>query len=282
MQKLFNKILVPVDFSSKSKKALEKAIDIAKEYNCAIQLLHVVTISPIAAAAVAEGHMAIPYNIIDNKVELEQHLDKLVAFSNKIADNNVKVDYSIIKGTWDEVIIDFVDQYKFDLVLIGQVGKVFGKRKMILNPDKIASKTNVPVITIPQNRRMVKLYSIVIPITDFLPVRKLIYGVYMASKHNTTLKLLGIENEKTKEKVQDYLKKAFELIIENSNLKVELETIESENVANAVNQYAKSNAVDLVILNPGSQTKMPGFFSNLFGNIIQKYSTPPVLTITPL
>lgn len=282
MQKLFNKILVPVDFSAKSKMAVEKAIDIAKEYNCSIQLLHVVTLSPIAAVSVAEGHMAIPYNIINNKVELEFQLQKLVTYAQTLSQNRIQTDYCIVSGTWDEVIIDLINQQRFDLVLIGQKGKVFRKRKMVINPDKIAVKANVPVITIPANRKLTKLYSIVIPITDFLPVRKLIYGIYIASKYNTTIKLLGIENVKTKDRVQNFLKKAFDLINENSALKVELDTIVSENVAEAVHQFAMLHSADLVILNPGSQTKMPGFFSNFFGKIIQKYSSPPVLTINPV
>ena len=40
---------------------------------------------------------------------------------------------------------------------------------MLLNPDKIAEATRVPIITIPANHRMTKLYSILIPITDFFP-----------------------------------------------------------------------------------------------------------------
>lgn len=282
MQKLFNKILVPVDFSAKSKKAVEKAVGIALDYDCSITLLHVVTTSPLSAVAVAEGHMAIPYNIIDNKTELEFQLEKLAAIARLLSANKIKTDHLVIRGTWDEVIIEMVNQHQFDLVLIGQKGRIFRKRKMMLNPDKIAAKSNIPVITIPSNRRFTRLLSIVIPITDFLPVRKLIYGVYIASKYNTTIKLLGIENEKTNVKVQFYLQKAYQLIQQNSTLKVELDTIVSNNVAEAVSQFAMIHSADLVILNPGAQTKMPGFFSALFGRIVQKYSAPPVLSINPV
>lgn len=63
MQKLFNKILVPVDFSSsKSKSALEKAIGIAVQYNCSINLLHVVTLPPFSAMAMIGGDMTIQDN----------------------------------------------------------------------------------------------------------------------------------------------------------------------------------------------------------------------------
>lgn len=282
MLKLFNKILVPVDFSAKSKKAVEKAIDIAKQYQCSIHLVHVFTLSPFTAISMADGHMAVPLNINDNTPEIELQLENLCNHAMFLGENSIKISCSVIKGTWDESIIELVNEHQFDLVLIGQKSRGLRKRKMMLNPDKIAAQSNVPVITVPGNRRIVRLYSIVIPITDFLPERKLMYGVYIASRYDTTIKLLGIENEKTKDRVQYFVDKAYELIKDNSSVRVETETILSYNVAKAVNQFAMLESADLVILNPGLQTKMPGFLASLMGNIIQKYSAPPVLTINPV
>ena len=282
MQKLFNKILVPIDFSAKSKSALEKAMGIAMEYNCSIYLLHVVTSSPFTALAMAGGDTTAPFIMIDNKKELEFQLEKLCRHIHSQTDHLIKAEYTIINGTWNEAIIDFVHDNKIDLVLIGQKGRAFRKRKMLLNPDLIAEQANIPVITIPSNKRLTRLYSILIPITDFLPVRKLLYGIYMAFNYDTTIKLLGVENTKTREQVQYYLAKAHQLIRDNCNVKVKTETIVSQNVAEAVNQFAMLQSADLIIVNPGAQTKMPGFFSSLLGNIIQKYSAPPVLTVNPV
>lgn len=282
MQKLFNKILVPVDFSAKSKMAVEKAYDIAKHYNCNIHLLHVVAISPFAAIAMTEGPMAIPLVNIENKTAIEAEFAKLVNTVKLLNGNHVKVEYSILQGTWDEAIIDFANHNDYDLVLVGQKESLLQKRKMIINPDKIAAKANIPVITVPSNKKITKLYNIVIPITDFLPVRKLMYGVYIANEFDSTIKLLGIENERSHEKVQHYLQKAAKLIQENSSIKVTTETVVNENVAAAVNQFTRQQPTDLVIINPQTQTKMPGFFSSLFGNIIQKYSAPPILTVNPV
>jgi nucleotide-binding universal stress UspA family protein len=280
MHKLFNKILVPVDFSAKSRTVVSKAINLAKQYDCDIHLLHVISTSPFAAIASAEGHMFIPYNAMSNHEELERQLKKLCDQMRLLSDYNLRIEYSLLKGLWEDTLIDVVKRKKIDLVLIGQTARLKIKRKMLLNPDKIAEATRVPVITIPSNRRMTKLYSILIPVTDFLPVRKLVYGVYIASVYNTTIKLLGIESKETKEMVADNLEKAVQFVREHNNIMVQKETVSSHNIADAVNQYAMREAADLVILNPDSQTKMPGFLSSLFGNIIQKYSAPPVLTVT--
>jgi nucleotide-binding universal stress UspA family protein len=282
MQKLFNKILIPVDFTSKSQIAVEKGFDIAKQYQCSIQLLHVVPVSPFAAMAMTEGPMVIPLFNIENRAVIANEFNKLIKSVKILHGDSIKVESTVLQGTWDEAIIDFANHNDFDLILIGQKENRLPKRKMIINPDKIAAKANIPVITVPSNKRLTKLYSIVIPITDFLPVRKLMYGVYIASGFDTTVKLLGIESTSNHEKVQHYLHKAQQLIKDNSKIKVEVETVESDNVADAVNQFTKRRHTDLLILNPDTQTKMPGWFSSFFGNIIQKYSAPPILTVNPV
>lgn len=282
MQKLFNKILVPVDFSTKSKLAVAKACDLAKHYDCSIHLLHVVAISPFAAIALTEGPMAIPYPDIENRGAIEVEFKKLLETTERLDGKCLKMEYSILQGTWDEAIIDFAIHNDYDLVLVGQKESLLKKRSMFINPDKIAAKANIPVITVPSNKKIIKLLNILIPITDFLPVRKLMYGVYIANGFDTTIKLLGIENDKSHEKVQHYLRKAAQLIKDNSPIKVITETIHSENVAEALNQFTRKQPSDLIIINPQTQTKMPGFFSSLFGNILQKYSAPPILTVNPV
>ncbi|MFN8305774.1 MAG: universal stress protein [Ferruginibacter sp.] len=282
MQKLFNKILVPIDFSARSKKAIDKAVDIACEHKCSICLLHVAPITPFSALAMADGHLAVPFNVLDNKKELEFRLDKLRNYISLHSENRVESTFRIIQGGWNEVIIDFAEENNIDLILIGQDDYFQHKRKMMLNPDTIALKTNIPVITVPANRRLTRLFSIVIPITDFLPTRKLMYGVYIASSYDTVVKLLGIENEKTHSKMEYYLHRAVRLIRDNSDVKVDTEVIYCENVAEAVDRFTRKQHADLLILNPNTQTKMPGIFSSIMGNIIQKYSSPPVLTVTPV
>ncbi len=282
MQKLFNKILVPIDFSSRSKKAIEKACDIARHYNCSIHLLYVHSFTPSTAIAMAEGHMGIPYNLVDDEQEMEERLKNMCRVARILNDDSLTISYSTRRGSWDEAIIEMVNDLHFDLVLVGQKGRVINKRKMLINPDRIAAKTNIPVVTIPSNKRLTRLMSIVVPITDFLPIRKLMYAVYMASNYQSVIRLLGIENEHTKDKVAYYIKKATDLVKENCEITVNSEITSGQNVADVVNQYARQEGIDLVILNPGTQTKMPGFLSNLFGNIIQKHTPLPVLTVNPV
>ena len=194
MKKLFNKILVPVDFTDTSRNAIDKAIDMAKQFNCSVHLLHVDSFSTATALSMSEGHLAIAYELAEYNSDVEKKLKEIWNNVRNKTGNSIQIDYSVTKGSWNEGVINFINENNCDLILIGQTESLFRKRKMRLNPDKISASTNCPVVTIPSNRRLIDLYSIVIPITDFLPVRKLMYGVDISVNYNTTIKLLGIEN----------------------------------------------------------------------------------------
>lgn len=282
MQKLFNKILVPVNFSPGSNLAVEKAIDIAEEHRCSIHLLHTVTIEPFAAVALANGHFAVPADLVDNRSELEFRLERICAHIDTVTHHSVMADYSIAQGSWTETIIEMIHGSGIDLVLCGRKENLFSKRKMMLNPDLIAERTKVPVVTIPSGKSLTKLLSILIPVTDFLPVRKIMYGIYLATYYKASIRLLAVGTDKTKDTVSYYLARAYQLIHEHCNIETDMEMVVCNNTAVAVNEYAKLKSADLIIVNPRTQTKMPGFFSSLFGNILQKQAVPPVLTVAPL
>ena len=280
MQKLFHRILVPVDFSFRSIKAVEKAVLTAAAYQCSVTLLHVVTVRPIATVAVAEGHLHIPYDLIDNRQEIEFQLARLVDKAQKKSPLPVTVTTDIVWGHWEEAVIDYIHLNSIDCVMIGQRSRFKKKRHMLLNPDTIAAAANVPVITIPVNKKLTCLKSIVIPITDFFPIRKLLYGMYIATHNNAAIELLGIEQEQNSE-VTDYcLKKSADWLL-GHGITAKVTKVQHHNTAAAVTEFANEHETDLLILNPGLQTTMPGWWSSLVGNIIQKYSLPPVLTVNP-
>ena len=281
MQKLFNKILVPVDFSARSKSAVAKAVDIAEQYDCSIHFFNAIPASQLAASGMPGALEALAVSMAGYNKELEYRLTKMEGYARSLANAPIAVSNSIQFGSWELAIIDLVKQEGFDLVIIPRHGRFGRGKKWVADPDHVASRTHAAVMTVPYNRRLTRLYSIVIPITDFLPVRKLMYGIYIASEYRTTLKLIGIRNIRTKGKVEFYHRKASSLVAENADVDVVTDMMDADNIAEAVNQFAMKRSADLVIVNPVTQTKMPGFFSSLFGKILQKHCAPPVLTVTP-
>jgi nucleotide-binding universal stress UspA family protein len=153
---------------------------------------------------------------------------------------------------------------------------------MSLNPDKIAALTDVPVITLPYRRRLTHLHSILIPVTDFLPIRKLIYGAYIASRNKASLQLLGVVADKGKDRTQYFLKKSYQLVHESTPVYVHMAVTGAHNVAKAIRDLAKEEGTDLVVVNPTKQTKLAALLLSSPSETIQKYSASPVLAVNPI
>lgn len=280
MQKLFNKILVPVDFSMRSKRAVEKAMLLAGEYQCSVTLLHVVSRYPWRSHLIKAGGGKV---FIDNRRETEFRLWKFAKAASRFAGLPAPVINTVVQeGPWNDVMVRYIHAHQIDLVLAPQKKLLPSITGGTFNIDIIASVTNVPVITLPYEKKITRLQTIVIPVTDFLPVRKIMYGIYMAASSNATLQLLQVKNDSSGDTSEHYLYKAYRLIQDNCSVHADIEAASGVSVAAAIEEYMQRKTAGLVIVNPGVQTKLPGLFSRLLGRIMQQQAVAPVMTLSPL
>lgn len=108
------KILVGLDGSSNSFKALEEAIDLAKFYNAELHTISVEEL-PRYSDAVSE---------IDEEKESEDSkyhaiIQKAIDISEK---KEFKIETHIVEGHEVKSIIEFIKEYKYDMLIIGFIG----------------------------------------------------------------------------------------------------------------------------------------------------------------
>jgi len=108
---IFEKILVPYDNSINSKRALNKALELASITNSTITLVHVIAYHN-AMAKIVE-----PY-----KETMIGHVNKFFKVIEENAKKNIKIDKKILYGSPSEEIIDLMKKKKFDLVVMGKRG----------------------------------------------------------------------------------------------------------------------------------------------------------------
>jgi len=105
-----HKILVPIDFSECSKKALAYANALARQFQASVHLLHVQgTPTPIPAI--------IDFPIIDpeTKHEAERRLHEMA----RILDPSISRQMTIVPGKPEEEIVRAIDETNIDLVILG-------------------------------------------------------------------------------------------------------------------------------------------------------------------
>ncbi len=141
-------ILVPTDFSKYSDMALKTALDIAKQYNSKIYLLHVID-RQVQECAV---DYCLNYEVVQmlKKESLKTSKDNLKKEADAIAKGkNIKVAFDVKTGNPAEVILSEQKTKKIDLIVIASHGKT-GMLKQFMGSvaDKVVKGAKCPVTVV--------------------------------------------------------------------------------------------------------------------------------------
>jgi universal stress protein A len=141
-------ILVPTDFSKYSDEALDKAADIAAQYNAKIYLLHVVTehIKQCVATYCLDVQLVKQLE----KQSLQGAKDKLKKEADSIAKKKgVKISVDIKNGVPHDVILSEQKVKKIDLIVLASHGQT-GILKQLIGSvaDKVIRGAKCPVFIV--------------------------------------------------------------------------------------------------------------------------------------
>lgn len=142
------KILVPTDFSEYSDKALERAIDIAQEYNAKVYLLHVVD-KNIQQCVV---DYCLPIEVVEQleKESLTKSREMMQDEVSKIPESGkVNIEYEVRKGTPYDEILKEQETNDIDLIVIASHGKTGVIRHVLGNvADRVVENAKAPVLLV--------------------------------------------------------------------------------------------------------------------------------------
>ena len=178
-------ILVPTDFSNNANNALKYASDFAKVINNKIVLLH--SYLPIVGKySVISGIVA--EDIAIQKKSSEKKLEK-------VSSKYVKVPSSHLVKIGDPIdeIIDAAQKSKSQLIVMGTHGASGLKRILFgSNTSNVISKSNIPVLAIPQRYRFKKINSIVYATDLNNTINELKHIIPIAKQLNATIEVLKL------------------------------------------------------------------------------------------
>jgi nucleotide-binding universal stress UspA family protein len=277
MPKTFYNLLVPVDFTVKSKWAISKAIDLANNFNCNIHLVHVVS-SEIFPFIPIEASSIFPYDIaidMDNaRVKLEAMRD---TYRHHICGGG-SIEISLLQGNKSEQLAKYIEQYEMDLVVVGL--SKFNLVHRVLSSvsiSKLARKTNVPVLAIRSSGLVSHFKKIVLPLTSEIPVRRLQLATMMARSYRSTVYLVSLRKDANT--TENILNKALEVIQSLSTIPVQCFMLEGKNLAKSTLEFSKRINADLIMANPLTEFIMPGFWNKITRKLLSYDSKIPVITI---
>lgn len=141
---MYSKILVPIDGSENSKRALEHGLDLSSKLKSKLTLLYIIDVPPF------------PYvqsqQVVDSAMESLEKEAKSVLESGKNLSkkHGVEPETVVLKGNdISSIIIDYGEKNNFDVIVIGSRGH--GKVKTVLLGSvshNVLHNSKIPVITI--------------------------------------------------------------------------------------------------------------------------------------
>ncbi len=280
---LFNKILVPVDFSSLSHESIERAVKIAtlcgsKE----IQLLSVVDINNLGYFVTTEMCLPIEYNHFNaNLVEAGKKMEALTAGLNHVHVEGITVTGKILEGNFFRVIRDYVAENYIDLVVMGTHG-TGGIREFVFgsHAQEIVTSVNCPVLSLQPSDQHDNIKKMIVPVESFYPGKKLYFAIQLAKIFDAEIHLVSQVNQ-----LHSSVKMTFTIlfrvteVLDKEKIRYKVFASEDKNITEAMLAYAEKESIDLILVNPGNESKLTGKFIETTGGYIVNHAHVPVLSV---
>ncbi|MDF2158219.1 universal stress protein [Algoriphagus sp. CAU 1675] len=181
------KIVVPVDFSENSIKALEFAIALADKKHGSITLVHVIDLvydfASQAAIALESMHK-----------DAEAMMNKLI---QTYSATEIKMDYLIKEGTTSVTVVKIADEQQASLIVMGTQG-ASGLKKALIGSTTVnlIKEANIPVLVVPASAIVSQIQKVTLALEFANHEEKFIdWVVNMSGKWGLGLEFLHVQTD---------------------------------------------------------------------------------------
>lgn len=140
LKRKINKILVPIDGSRNSFRALDFAISISKSLDATISAISVVDLPPVLEYAVLDP--------VSKRLESKEQrfLKKAETLAQK---NNIKFNSKVIHGKTGQAVVKYSKKGGFDMIVMGARG-IGGVSSLLVGSvsNYVIQKSKIPVVII--------------------------------------------------------------------------------------------------------------------------------------
>lgn len=279
MEKLIKQLLVVVDFSDKSRMVLDSIIPLANEMKCDIHLLYVIQPSVLPFSINSHQFIAVKSD------QTAWATSRMMAMQGELIPlmGKGRFLYShVVEGGIERSIRNFTLRHDIDLTIITHRRRyAWSKWLSRINIYRLARKIQSPVLNIPETAQISHIRNIVLPVTNVLPLRKIMFASYLAQYHDARIHLVALKPSAGEhlEDENSYLYKSYQLLRDNTNLSIECHPVTGENIADTTLQYAEKVNADLIVVQPGKEVELPGILNNIFSRFLFSASRIPVMAV---
>ena len=279
MKSVFNRILVPVVFNAETTENLVRVIGLANDLGCDLHLLNVKTTGTFFNRIKNVWQRKNDSSQIHNAEEKMRAL--IEQFRIRLADG-LLLSGAVVTGKYQASLKRAVITNDIDLVVIpGYHSRFVNLPGGQVNINKLSQHTQCPVLTVTKFNEF-QMQNIVVPVNDFLPLRKLIAATFLAKRFDGIVHLLGQRSDTNTIDLNNtvYLTKAYQLLRNYTRVKVYRSVSKNGSGADDILDYAQKVHADLIVVNPGKESLLSGIFNRWIEKYLPVKSNIPVLTIS--
>ena len=280
---LFKSILIPVDFSANTEVAVKQAVELACPHGSIIHLIHVIksktTWNQFFGSSRTLPHLENSYYSSENV------MNKLQQWHQSIEETlpNSKVNTYVRKGGVRTEIQNVAREIEPQLIIIGK--ERYHKYFYLLKPicsNTLAKSTGCPVLTVVRKSINTKIKIIVVPVGSFIPIRKIELVIELAKKYRAAIHLVTIPDEidVTETKKNSFLE-TYRILKNRLTSPIEHHILKGKNFPKAILEYAECIGADLILVNPGSETKISSVTGRQIDDVLTISSKLKILSIAP-
>ncbi len=279
MEKKDPKILVPVDFSDKSKEGIYQAIQLAKVSGAKIYLLHVIR------------ENLPPWHFMDDKEKENQVVSIEQALVNEAEElsNEKPPAFSPIvrKGKLCDTILDEASKLNVETIVMGTSTADNIKKKIVgSNALRIITESQVPVVTVKRGCASKNVDNIILPLDLSKETReKVTDAVRLARQYDAKIYAVSFSSTRD-EGVVGQLKGQLRQVhdfVEKEGIEIEsdFQFYDDSDRIDKLLDYIQDKNGDIVLITTHQQPEIVRFFLGSFAKEVIHGAPVPVLSILP-
>jgi nucleotide-binding universal stress UspA family protein len=279
MSGLFNDILVPIDFYVNTEFAVRQAIELASPNGSTIHLLHVTKQKNFWSKLMVNNSSS---GSSREYYHTEEVAKKLGEWKQTIEETiqNCNVKTYLMEGAIHDTILRTAKQIKPQLIIISKKGncKSFSFFCSV-HPNNLAKSTDCPVLTITSEASHTRIKIIVVPVSTFIPKRKIELAGEFAKKYRAKIHVVSLCSQRDMDR-KSFLD-TYQILRTGLTNQIEYHLLPGNNFPKALVNYAKRIGADLMFVNPGSETKLSTLTGKHINDTLKSTSKLKILSVKP-
>lgn len=279
----FSIILIPVDFTVNTEVAIKKALTLCEGTDATIHLLH---IPKIAASNIMSFYQYYAsHNTKDPDFSIrhaKEKMEKLQIYIHSMKPGINVITWVSLDSSVETSVIDRAKKISADLIVLGK--NSHHSWLPFLNtvvPAKVAKKTGIPVLVVKPGAINQQVKTVVIPVGKRFPERKIAVIHSLRKKFRIRICLVTfLQAGDDPEFLPASLLNAYRSFKTDASSNVNFEVLRGKNKAKSILRYCEKVNADLLIVNPGSETRIGWLNKHIF-DVLPVQSKTQILAINP-